>query len=335
MKRHVILAGLAAASVAACASIEAIPLTPAGKADPNQARGIRYWMPAPYLLITELPSQSAPQGGDDTNAVADAAPGGGGGDTNNAKGAQPSNQVQASTPSGSATDTSFAASTTEYSVKLIYLPDLAHPMALKMRSGLLGTVTAAPTLTDGWMLTSMNGSSNSGVSDTLQAVGSLLGGSSSKTGGAAGAAKVAAASPQVSPAPAAISYKDSDPQILQIGKDVGAGKKGFPDATTLAALSTAQTRTFLSGLAQGLASRPAAVAKPTSAAWGENVLPAGLYRFTYDAASGDLTGLSPVAFFCKGGTVNASASNTTRKAFVDGRAYIEQATPCEHESGGD
>jgi hypothetical protein len=59
------------------------------------------------------------------------------------------NQPKTSTPTASAADTSFSAAMAQYAVKLIYLPNYSQPMALRMRYGLLGTVSAAPTLQDG------------------------------------------------------------------------------------------------------------------------------------------------------------------------------------------
>jgi len=60
-------------------------------------------------------------------------------------------------------------------IKLIYLPDLAHPMAMTASSGLFGTAAMKPTLQDGWMLTALDSSADNKVAEVLTAVGSIIG----------------------------------------------------------------------------------------------------------------------------------------------------------------
>jgi hypothetical protein len=80
--------------------------------------------------------------------------------------------------------------TQQYGIKLIYLPDLSHPMALRASTGLFGASSMKPTLQDGWMLTALDATSDSKTAETITAVASLvsavggLGGGSAAAGGA-------------------------------------------------------------------------------------------------------------------------------------------------------
>jgi hypothetical protein len=93
----------------------------------------------------------------------------------------------AQTSSAPSTDTSFQANNDQYTVKLIYLPDLSNPMTINITAGLFGTASFQPTLQDGWMLTSLQGSSDN--SQAVQLAESLITaaagtGSKAATGGA-------------------------------------------------------------------------------------------------------------------------------------------------------
>jgi hypothetical protein len=227
--------------LAGCAEVVVTPLNPDGTPkEGNVAKGLRYYMPAPYLLVAELPPSAtdastpkapvprdpagdsgavppATSGAHDLAADADRSPahgaggaggqgGGGGGDGKGSKdssdGNNQDNSTSASGAGSAATDTSFSGATTQYVIKIVYLPDLSQPMAMTGKTGLFGTSEFKPTLADGWMLTSLDATSDSKVSDTLTALGSIVGGvtgASSKaakgaaTGGAGGAPGVAAA----------------------------------------------------------------------------------------------------------------------------------------------
>ncbi len=195
-----------------CASITAVPLNPDGSeklaADSSHAvQGIRYYMPKPYLLVTELPeaAKDTASTGDNTgntgNNKGAGAPKktkkGGNQAAGNKNGSKKDDTADktgdtptASTPSSSAADTSFSASSGTYSIKLIYLPDYSKPMALQANSGILGTTNFTPTLLDGWMLTNMTGSVDSGGSNVVSAISSLVKGGSpaKKTGDSQGGA---------------------------------------------------------------------------------------------------------------------------------------------------
>lgn len=110
-------------------------------------------------------------------------------------GQQNSGQMAVGTTNGTAvgaptTNTSFVAVTSQYIVKLIYLPDYSNPMVIKITAGLIGSITAQPTLQDGWMLTGFQGSAdNSQLPQVLGTlVSSLAGGSSKAASGGATAA---------------------------------------------------------------------------------------------------------------------------------------------------
>jgi hypothetical protein len=60
-------------------------------------------------------------------------------------------------------------------MKIVYLPDLSRPMAMKQSVGLFGTAEMKPVLQDGWMLTSLDASADSKVSETLSALASIAG----------------------------------------------------------------------------------------------------------------------------------------------------------------
>jgi hypothetical protein len=79
--------------------------------------------------------------------------------------------------------------TKQYGVKLIYLPDYSHPMALSVSTGLIGSAEMKPTFQDGWMLTSLDATADSKVSETISAMASLA---SAIGGGGAGSAAAGA-----------------------------------------------------------------------------------------------------------------------------------------------
>ncbi|MDY0746443.1 hypothetical protein SNE35_18165 [Paucibacter sp. R3-3] len=197
--------------------------------------GLRYYLPRPYLLVTEVPYAAsapavqtpkepvdvapppgadanptpkpaatpaqqhpagaakgqnkpaatpapapAPAAADKPNPVAkDDSGGDKGGDSSSAS---PTMAASAST------DASYQHSFNQYQVKLVYLPDLSRPMAITVSAG-IGTVSLQPTLVDGWMLTSLQGSADSKVSEVLGSVAALVTAQKGPATAAAGAAK--------------------------------------------------------------------------------------------------------------------------------------------------
>jgi hypothetical protein len=168
-----------------CAGVTVTPLDANGKVAKDQGAGLRYYMPRPYLLVVQLPATATKtdsSNGDNGQVEMDAVPSGDKSKTNT--------DAAASSPSSAPiSDTSFMAATPQYQVKLVYLPDLEHPMAMSSSTGLFGTSTMTPTLQDGWMLTSLNANADSKMSETLTALASIAG---SVAGGGSGAAAKAA-----------------------------------------------------------------------------------------------------------------------------------------------
>lgn len=228
-----------AASVAVlvwgCARVSVSALNANGTTATAQASGLRYYLPKPYLLVTLLPAEppkvetsSGDQGppptippngpgtgasGTHHRASAMPQPGAAPSTTSTSKsGKEAPTTNQATTPSA-ASDTAFMASTSRYVVKLIYLPDLQHPMAVTESPGLVGTVTMGASLQDGWMLTSLQGSGDSKVSETISAMASLV---SAVYGGGAGKA-AAAAAPKPGGAPLEAATSPISQEILAPG----------------------------------------------------------------------------------------------------------------------
>ena len=200
--KFICLAGIALTS--GCARVSVHALREDGYAT-TKPEGMRYYMPKAYLLVMRIPASTAKttnasMGGADGHiggprqppahigppalgAAAPAAPKGSSTDTTKSPTTSPS----------PTTNTSFQASSDTYVAKLIYLPNKSEPMAISESPGLFGTVTMGASLQDGWMLTSLQGSSDQKVAETLTAVASLV---SAAYGG--GASKAATGSP---PAP--------------------------------------------------------------------------------------------------------------------------------------
>jgi hypothetical protein len=110
----------------------------------------------------------------------------------------------ASPSNASSADTSFFAATATYVARLIYLPDMTQPMAVTEHSGLLGTASVQLTLQNGWMLSSVAGSADNKVAETLQSIAGVIasmeggGAATGKSGGAGkGANTGAGGAPQL------------------------------------------------------------------------------------------------------------------------------------------
>jgi hypothetical protein len=268
--------------LAGCAGISVTQLDPAtDKPKHGAAEGVRYYLPAPYLLVAELPPTPMADSNtnDDGGGVRKPAPGspppdmsgdhnapdtsgtnstpqpGGGANTNQTgnptspKGSDPTQGTASPAP---VTDTSFGGTTPQYVIKLVYLPDMSKPMAMSEHAG-FGTAEMKPSLQDGWMLTSLDASADSKTAETLTALASLV--SSSVSPLAAGAkAATSTGTPKPGGGP---STKNKQPQ----------------------GLSNLFTR-------QGTILRP------------------GLYRFVYDETTGELTDLKAVVYFSGYGTTH-------------------------------
>lgn len=189
--RKTFLAGTLAVWFTACASVTVTPLAPDGTALKNKAEGLRYYLPKPYLLVTELPSETMSTPGPSTDARSASQlpppqnpatppqftpPGGDGGEKKD----------DASASGAPSTNTSYAASTSRYVLKLIYLPDLEHPMSIRARAG-LGTAQMKPTLQDGWMLTALDASADAKTAEILTSIAGIIGAVKGGGGDKAGA----------------------------------------------------------------------------------------------------------------------------------------------------
>ena len=297
------VAFLMSGTLVSCANITAVPLNATGMPD-RTVPGIRYYLPRPYILITEIPvpPPAAPEPATSSSGQAkggDAKPG-----TSGDKAAQTS---QSSVPTSGATDLSFSAAMTSYSVKLVYLPDYRHPMALQEHSGLFGNVALSPTLADGWMLTSLTSTNDSGGAAALSAVASLVG---SAVGGVTtgGASKVAGASLGVPP----FHSGDDVAGYVDLSKPPGSDAGRQPSGTQSPKMIVKTvTRTIYA----------------TQPSWGTNVLPAGLYAFDVDPKQGELFGLKPVVFFCPAGPEAPVLRNVNATGGAILSLYV---TPCEH-----
>jgi hypothetical protein len=172
------------ASLGACAGVRVTPLNPDGTVAAGAKEGMRYYMPAPYLLVARIPlpppASPTSRESNDTQDASNNGP-----KSKDAKdNKKDEEQGSSSAPIGGApsTNTSFLASTPLYVLKLVYLPDKTQPMAMSVRTGLFGTASMKPGLQDGWMLTSLDASADSKTAETLTAIASLV--SSAATAGA-------------------------------------------------------------------------------------------------------------------------------------------------------
>jgi hypothetical protein len=192
-----------------CAGITVTPLDKDGKKLKDTQEGLVFYRPKPYILVAKLPATITPTKDSKQQekiaapqSTKSAAP------ASKKKGAPPPPDTSTDNKAGDGksedgdtgttppvvsgdTTTSFSVSSNGYLFKLIYLPDYSKPYALNANSGLIGTATLKPTLQDGWMLTSLDGSGDNKVAETLTAVASIV---SSALGGGGGATKAASTS---------------------------------------------------------------------------------------------------------------------------------------------
>ena len=142
------------------------------------------------------PTRQTPQGfskppeGDTNSAAAATAGGPGAGSSNTDDTAGKDTENSSKSSAAPVSDLSFGAATPQYVAKLVYLPDMRRPMAMKSSTGLWGTSSMKPVLQDGWMLTSLDSTADSKTAETLQALGTIAG--TAIGGGAGAAAKTAA-----------------------------------------------------------------------------------------------------------------------------------------------
>ena len=122
--------------------------------------GFRYYLPKPFLMVTSMVIAQ------DEAASAAAKPG----DSNTAD-----SKGSPTTPKPKALDDAKAASPgTVVNVKLLWLPDTAHPYSIKTGGIGIGTFKGGLQLSNGWMLTNVSQESDAKVAETITAVSGLI-----------------------------------------------------------------------------------------------------------------------------------------------------------------
>lgn len=238
-----------------CASVSFTQLTPDLRSKAGTPNGAVYYLPKPYLLITQLP-YTPTAGGPVTSQARDPAPppkkdAKGGGDGwpvgygSNQNGVASNQAVRggaddkASGGDGPAlatgSDQSFGGSSEGYLVKVIYLPDMSRPMSVAVRPG-FGTASLKPTFQNGWMLTGFDASADSKTAEILTALAPLL--TAYKMPG-----KAAATAATGGGSPAALEVTDTrpvlKPGLYEIGYGNADGKlKGICARTYFTAAGT-------------------------------------------------------------------------------------------------
>jgi hypothetical protein len=164
-------------------------------------------MPKPYLLVTQIPNDNrSGKGNDQKNSNSGENRGPGSAANTGTKTTDTDTKGGGTSPSPTS-DLSYQLGNSIYLLKLVYLPDMSKTMAINIVPGIFGTSSAQPTLQDGWMLTSMQASSdNTKALDDFTSIATAILGSGAKaaTGGTTAAAAATNKKTQ-GPGPATIS----------------------------------------------------------------------------------------------------------------------------------
>lgn len=213
--------------VCGCASMDVVPLdSKAEKALPDAAPGIRVPRMTPYLVVAQLPKVETASSGHDGAGSKEAThpetlpadgqggkakkPGAGHGDSPKGPAGSPGGGSDAAAAksdaggddgakasAGSGSDTSFTAQNSTLVMRIIYLPDYRHAVAMSASPGLFGTSTLGLSFENG-MLTAINSKiDNSKNADVLTQLAGLFGGSAKavkSTDGAPGGGPIKASS---------------------------------------------------------------------------------------------------------------------------------------------
>jgi len=124
---------------------------------PNAAvDGFRYYLPRPYLMVTSM------------GIAQDEAASG------SAKPAEAKESTPSPKPKTLDDSKSAAPLATVVTVKLLWLPDTAHPYAVTTRGAGLGTFKGGLQLSNGWMLTNVSAESDAKIAETITAVSGLI-----------------------------------------------------------------------------------------------------------------------------------------------------------------
>lgn len=181
MIRSILLAS-ALVALGGCAGVSVRQLNYDLSVKRDAPDGAVYYLPKPYLLVTRLPAKAGglpadfhdgaepgggKEGGSATKPGEGAAKPGDGDDKGGGDDAAP-----AAISDG--TNTSYQVQTSDYVLKLIYLPDLTRPMSITARTGLFGSVKLSPTLQDGWMLTAFSSEADSKIAEVLEHLSGVI-----------------------------------------------------------------------------------------------------------------------------------------------------------------
>lgn len=210
-----------------CAGVHIQQLDPTGTRAVGP-EGVRYYLPKPYLLVASSGANGS--SGDPTPIQPLAPAAGAAGHPPGAAPAPAKPAAAAATPDAkdatavpaASANTGFQVTAGGYTLKLVLLPDYSHPMTITESPGLFGTASMSVTLVDGWMLTSLSGSGDSKVSETLTAIASLIpaiagvggGGGGAKPPGGLGGTPARAPAPSLNPGLYELRHDEATGQII-------------------------------------------------------------------------------------------------------------------------
>jgi hypothetical protein len=177
------------------------------------APGFRYFLPRPYLLITNMAVAPAPAT-TPANPTTPKPTGGGTGGTGGAGGSTGDKDAGANPP-GATSQTAVSTVT----LQLIWLPDFDQEYAISIKGGRTGTFNGGIQLSNGWMLTGVNEQNDSGTAQTLTAVSGFLGTLLSASGlpvGAKSTGTVEVVQVQVPQQPFLLLFRIDDNKTLEV-----------------------------------------------------------------------------------------------------------------------
>ena len=138
--------------IAGCAStVSVVPLSKTAVEESKES-GIPYYLPRPYLLITK-----------NFNGTKQTT-------TKTKEEKKKGDETSTATTEATSSEPILKNESDNYSVQVIYLPDLKRRYGLKIDKG-TGTFDSTITLVDGWKLTGINVKSDSKTAEIISAVG--------------------------------------------------------------------------------------------------------------------------------------------------------------------
>ena len=133
-----------------------------GRPDDHTIDGFRYFLPKPYLLVTNLTTAATPAPAKADNGKGDSGEKGVKDSADKFKGKPDDGGASPAPPNSTIT------------VQLLWLPDTKEEYAVVMKGHSIGTFEGKLQLDNGWMLTSVNEKSDAKVAETLTAFSGLL-----------------------------------------------------------------------------------------------------------------------------------------------------------------